>query len=94
MNFFKTLINRNTNKNTFTLFTGGHLKFTYDIINKLTKQNPGLKFLVLFSENNYNNKNTQNYSDNVQIFNCDINKSDDLDEFAAFLKSNKEIKVK
>lgn len=107
MNFFKKFkltFSNKKNINYYTLFTGSHLKYTQEIIQKLSIDNPQMQILVLnkfFTKNEENEgKNNFNFDtsiidplENVQIFNCDTAISEDTDELTHFFQSN-QFKVK
>ncbi len=107
MNFFKKFklsFSKNKNNNYYTLFTGSHLKYTQEIIQKLSKDNPQLQILVLnkFFTKNEENEGKDNFTydtslidplENVQIFNCDPASSEDTEELTHFFQSN-QFKVK
>jgi hypothetical protein len=77
------------NSTTFTLFTGGHLSYTKDIISKYLKQETNNKCLILYK--NYNNLTDTYYTDkpNIQIFNFDIQNQDENIELLTYLKDKK-----
>jgi hypothetical protein len=106
MNFFKKFklpFSNNKNKTYYTLFTGSHLKYTQEIIQRVSKDNPHLQILVLNKFfNNQENEGKDNITfdtsiidplENVQIFNCDPANSEDTEELTHFFQSN-QFKVK
>ncbi len=94
MNFFKQFLKKKKlPSNGCTVVTGGHLQFTSDIVSKLSTQSPNSKFLVLHNEAHATISESLNSNSNVQLFNCDVRKKDDLEEFSYYLQSDKDIKV-
>jgi hypothetical protein len=93
MNIFNKFIYKGSKQSKyFTLLTGSHLKYTQDIIAEITKQNNNLPILVL---NKHYNEVAQQENitildklDNVNIFNCDPNNPEDIDELTYYLTTN------
>jgi hypothetical protein len=104
MNFLKNLNIFSTTGSKFAILTGGHQKYTQNLISQIHKQNKHIKFLVL---NKYYQTDDQltsfnikeEYSqlglspNNINIFNCNLESKDDLEELLIYIKSS-EIKVR
>ena len=77
----------------YTLITGGHLTLTRNLLENFNNKKSNNKFLVLYKDYNIQKDSFFKNLENVQVFNCDINNLDDLDEFSSFLE-NEKVKVK
>ena len=80
MNFLKNIknkilpnsANKNSTNNYYTLFTGAHLKYTKDIIMKISLNNPELRFLVLNKDYIIEDENELDSHENLKD---DLNKN-------------------
>jgi hypothetical protein len=100
-NFLQSTFNslnplKSSHKN-YTLITGGHLKLTRDLLDSLILNDKGhksnKKFFILHKDYDLHKDDFYKKHENIQVFNCDVNKLDDLDEFSSFLEKEK-FKVK
>ncbi len=75
--------------------TGGHLKITKDLLDNIVKHNSAdfKNFERNHKDYEINKDEFYKTKQNVQVFNCDLNRPDDLDEFTAFVEREK-FKVK
>ncbi len=84
----------------YTLITGGHLKLTRDLLENIINDNKANNnsslinnFFILHKDYQINKDDFYTKHENVQVFNCDMNSSDDFQEFSFFLEKQK-FKVK
>jgi len=84
----------------YTLITGGHLKLTRDLLDNIMKNNNAgdnsrqlNKFFILHKDYHINKDDFYKKHENIQVFNCDVNNSEDFQEFSFFLEKQK-FKVK
>jgi hypothetical protein len=82
MNYLKNIFTKSKGK-TYSLLTGGHLRFTKDIIYKLGDKTQN--YLVLHKD-----YIDHSYDDlpNVRVFNCDVSSPDDITELLLYLKED------
>lgn len=97
MNFFKKMNIFNTKGNYFTILTGGHQKYTLDLVSKILNKNSTIKLLILnknyeSTSNHFENINEQ-YShldinpEKIQLFNCNLQSQDDIEELLIYINS-------
>jgi hypothetical protein len=97
LNFFQSLFKGGGGKK-FTIFTGGHLKYTKDLISKINETEKSKHDLSrtlgtpLILYKNYEPLKDDFYDKiskyaPTQVFNCDILKPDDNEELVNFLKT-------
>lgn len=97
MSFLNKLKFFTKNSNNFTLITGGHQMYTQNIVSHVCGLNKNIKFLVLnkLYESGDDIAIKEAYSkisNNVEVFNCNLDIQEDFDELLFFLNS-KQIKV-
>ena len=100
-NFFKSTYNSlypiKSSQLNYTLITGGHLKLTRDLLDSFKQNEKGQKsnknFFILHKDYDIHKDDFYKKHDNIQVFNCDVNKLDDIEEFSSFIEKEK-FKVK
>ncbi len=102
MNFLKNLNFLSKNGTKFTILTGGHQKYTQNLVSQIHKKNKQIKFLVLNKHyqthdqssdlSDFNIKEEYSQlgvrSDNINILNCNLESKSDLEDLLLYIKSN------